>query len=553
MTMHRSALVWVTVAAALAAGQARAAERPLIVEIRVPTEAQVKINGYQTRSVGAVRHYETPPLPTGKSFTYTFTVTYRGKTVTRDLQVRHGAANTFDLRPDFRASAKGKVSPAEFEEIAEEAFIYGFPMVMNYGVMYEYYIDKSSDQYKCPFNQIYNTARVYTPKDKAVVTPNSDTPYSFFCADLRTEPVVFYVPEVEKKRYYSVQLVDMYTFNYGYVGSRTTGNGAGRFMIAGPNWKGEAPAGIKKVFRCETDFTFAVFRTQLFNPADIDNVKRVQAGYQVQTLSAFLKQPAPPAALEIKWPKIDKKSAEADPFAYLNFVLQFCPPVGPAKVEKPLRAKFARIGIEAGKPFDVRALSRANRDALARGMKKGMAKIEERVGTLGKEVNGWRIMYSGFGDRSVYKGDWLLRAAVAKAGIYGNDAAEALYPLLATDSEGEKCDCSKHNYTLTFPKGQLPPVNAFWSVTMYDAKTQLLVANPIHRYLINSPMLPDLEKNPDGSLTIYLQKDSPGKDKESNWLPAPDGPIYVAMRLYWPKKEALDGTWKPPAVMRAAR
>ena len=136
------------------------------------------------------------------------------------------------------------------------------------------------------------------------------------------------------------------------------------------------------------------------------------------------------------------------------------------------------------------------------------------------------------------------------AGIYGNDAAEALYPLLANDSDGNKPDCSKNRYTLTFPAGQLPPVNAFWSVTMYDGKTQLLIENPINRYLINSPMLPDLKKNADGSLTLYIQKDSPGEDKESNWLPAPDGPIYVVMRLYWPKEAALTGQWKPPAVQR---
>src|SRR5207249_10990715 len=145
---------------------------------------------------------------------------------------------------------------------------------------------------------------------------------------------------------------------------------------------------------------------------------------------------------------------------------------------------------------------------------------------------------------------WKLRAAAAMGGIYGNDAAEAFYPLLAADGDGDKPDCKKNKYTLTFPKGQLPPVNAFWSVTMYDGKTQLLIENPINRYLINSPMLPDLKKQDDGSLTLYIQKDSPGKDKESNWLPAPDGPIYVVMRLYWPKKEALDGEWKPPAVKK---
>ena len=446
--------------------------------------------------------------------------------------------------------AQEKFAKGEIKTIAEEAFVYGFPMVMNYGVMYETYIDKSSSQYKCPLSQLYNTARVFTPKDTAVVTPNSDTPYSFFCADLRAEPVVLNVPEIEKGRYFSVQLVDWYTFNVGYVGSRTTGNGGGSYLLAGPTWKGEKPKGIDKVFRCETEFAFAIYRTQLFNPADIENVKKVQAGYKLQPLSAFLKAPAPPAAPEIKWPKIDKKLAEGDPFAYLNFLLQFCPPVGSADVEKPLRAKFAKIGIEAGKPFPLDKFTAGEKAELMMGMKGGLEKIKKQVAALGKDENGWRVG-SAFGDRAFYKGDWTLRAAAAMAGIYGNNAVEALYPLLATDSEGNKPDCSKNRYTLTFPKGQFPPANAFWSVTMYDGKTQLLIENPINRYLINSPMLPDMKKNDDGSLTLYIQKDSPGKEKESNWLPAPDGPIYVVMRLYWPKEEALTGKWKPPALTPA--
>ena len=178
---------------------------------------------------------------------------------------------------------------------------------------------------------------------------------------------------------------------------------------------------------------------------------------------------------------------------------------------------------------------------------------DTRLATLGKDENGWRVPPNGFGDRQTYHGDWPLRAAAAMAGIYGNSPAEAVYPLLATDSEGNKPDCSKNRYTLTVPADHLPPVNAFWSVTMYDAKTQLLIENPINRYLINSPMLPDLKKNADGSLTIYMQKDSPGADKESNWLPAPDGPIYAVMRLYWPKEAALNGSWKPPAVQKIAK
>lgn len=453
----------------------------------------------------------------------------------------------FTATPCF---AQAKPLHGQVKPIAEEAFIYGFPMVMNYAVIYESFIDKASSQYKCPINQLYNTARVFTPKDTAVVTPNSDTPYSFFCADLRAEPVVFTVPPIEKNRYYSVQLVDFYTCNYGYVGSRTTGNNGGSYLITGPAWKGRKPDGIDKVFPCETDFTFAIIRTQLFNPADIENVKKVQTGYKLQTLSSFLKSPAPPAAPEINWPKIDKKSAAADPFAYLNFLLQFCPPVGPAAVESPLRAQFAKIGVEAGKPFAIDKLTPDQKADLEMSAKYGLERIEKRRSEIGKLENGWQVG-SAFGNRDFYKGDWTLRAAAAMAGIYGNNADEALYPLLATDSDGNKPDCSGKRYTLTFPKGQFPPANAFWSVTMYDGRTQLLIENPINRYLINSPMLPDMKTNDDGSLTIYIQKDSPGKDKESNWLPAPDGPIYVVMRLYWPKEEALTGKWQPPPVKPA--
>jgi hypothetical protein len=339
------------------------------------------------------------------------------------------------------------------KEIAEEAFVYGFPMVMNYAVLNQYFVNKESPQYKTGFNQLYNTDRVYTPKDTAVVTPNSDTPYSFFCADLRAEPLVLSVPEIEKGRYYSVQLVDLYTFNYGYVGSRATGNDAGTYMIAGPNWKGETPEGVKKVFRCETDFSMAIVRTQLFNPGDMDNVKKIQAGYKVQTLSAFLKKDAPPAAPEITWPKIDKELAARDPFAYLNFLLALCPPVGPADVEVPLRAKFATIGIEAGKPFPVDKLSAEQKEQLESAMKSGYEKIQQHIAHFGKDENGWRVTTSGFGDRASFNSDWTMRAAAAMAGIYGNDAVEALYPLLATDSDGNKPDCAKNWYTLTFQEG----------------------------------------------------------------------------------------------------
>jgi hypothetical protein len=441
----------------------------------------------------------------------------------------------------------------ETKSIAREGYIYGLPIVMNYAVMHDYAVDRNSGQFKAPFNQIFNEARVFTYKDTAIVTPNSDTPYSFLWMDLRAEPMVLTVPAVERSRYYSVQLEDGNTFNFGYIGSRATGNDAGDYMVVGPDWNGETPAGIKKVFRSTTQFALAGYRTQLFNPADMPNVVKVQAGYKAQPLSAYLKQPAPPTAPAVNFPKIDKELVKTNFFEYLDFSLQFAPP-GPE--EKEIRARLARIGIGPGKTFYFNDLSPEHKAAMAQGMRDGEAKVTQKVDNVGKDINGWRVA-SPFGDRAFFHGDWLLRAAGAKAGIYGNDAVEATYPITKTLADGQPLDGGKANYTLTFAAGQLPPVNAFWSVTMYDGKTQFLIQNPINRYLINSPMLPNLKKNADGSLTLYIQKDSPGKNKESNWLPAPDGPIYLAMRLYWPKTEPPsilppgEGTWQPPALVAA--
>src|SRR3954469_15851924 len=234
------------------------------------------------------------------------------------------AAMTVTTLTPIPASAQAKAEWPDIREakaIAEEGFIYGLPIVMNYAVMYEYSGDKNSGQYKGPFNTISNEARVFTYKDTAVITPNSDTPYSIMWLDLRAEPMVLSVPAVEKSRYYSVMLCDGNTFNYGYIGTRATGPDAGDYLVAGPDWKGETPAGIKKVFRSSTQFSAAAYRTQLFNPADMPNVVKIQAGYKAQPLSAYLKQPAPPAASAINFPKIDKEMVKTNYFDYLDFAL----------------------------------------------------------------------------------------------------------------------------------------------------------------------------------------------------------------------------------------
>src|SRR5437762_9286568 len=220
------------------------------------------------------------------------------------------------------------VTPGEARAIAKEAYIYGFPLVDNYRIQYSYFQDKQNPEFKAPWNEIKNIPRVYTPADTAIQSPNSDTPYSFVGMDLRAEPLVLTVPPIEKERYFSVQLIDAYTFNFDYIGSRATGNEGGSYMVTGPNWKGETPKGVKKVFRSETEFAFAVYRTQLFKPEDLDNVKKVQAGYKAQTLSAFLGTAAPPAAPALDFikpltPAEEKTSPKLSNI--LNFVLGYCP------------------------------------------------------------------------------------------------------------------------------------------------------------------------------------------------------------------------------------
>jgi hypothetical protein len=428
-------------------------------------------------------------------------------------------------------------------EISKEAYIYAFPMIAGYKAMYQLAIDKSGSQFKAPFNTIANDATTASPSDTAIITPNADTPYSALWMDLRAEPVVLCVPEVAKPRWYSVQLVDLYTFNYGYVGTQATGNGAGCYMVSGPNWKGTQPANIAKIFRSETEYSFAIYRTQLFNPSDIDNVKQVQAGYKVQTLSQFQNLSPPPPLPDPAFPKWSDDAFKLDAFSYLNFLLQFCPIV---PEETALRAKFARIGIGPGLPYELPKFDEG-KIATELGIKEGYEAIDKRRDHIAKTVNGWQIG-AAFGNRAFYNGDYLLRAAAALAGLYGNDEAEALYAQGLVDSKGDKLD-GQSKYTITFPADQFPPVNAFWSVTMYGGN-KFLVANPINRYLINSPMLPDLRKNADGSLTIYLQNGSPGKELEANWLPSPSGSFFLQERLYWPKETAINGTWKPAPVVR---
>jgi hypothetical protein len=277
-------------------------------------------------------------------------------------------------------------------------------------------------------------------------------------------------------------------------------------------------------------------------------VKRVQSGYRVQPLSAFLGQEPPSPAAAIDWPKPDPATMTTTPslFRYMAFLMDLAP-TDPSETD--VVARFAKLGIGAGLSFDENKLtpemSKALQDGIADGQKQFSDFKKAEIDT--KKVHSNQF----FGTRAFLKNNYLYRYAGAKLGIYGNSGEEAIYPAYFVDSTGTPLNAAERRYVLTFQKGQLPPANAFWSVTMYDGKTQLLVDNPLNRYLINSPMLPALKTDPDGGLTLYIQHSSPGADKESNWLPAPNGPFYAAMRIYLPKPEVISGEWKEPPMTKA--
>jgi hypothetical protein len=441
------------------------------------------------------------------------------------------------------SAAQEGISVQDARQIAKEAYIYGFPVVMNYETLHKQALDFKSPDYRAPFNTIASLSNVATPADHFVITTNSDTPYSFLWMDLRAEPIVVTMPKIEEGRYYSGQLIDLYTFNFAYIGTRTEGNDGGDFLVVGPGWQGEKPKGIKTVIHCETEFAYILFRTQLFSPSDIDNVKKIQAGYKAQPLSKYLNKPGPAAAPAVNWPEPTPAMLTSPAlFSYLNFMLKFCP-TDPS--EKELMARFAKLNIGAGKTFDFEKLSPETQKAVI----EGLGDVKPAVEAVMKQVNAGEVKSTDvFGTREFLKNNYLYRFLGAKLGLYGNSAAEAIYIPYFVDAGHQPLNASGASYVLTFPKGQLPPAKAFWSLTMYDGKTQFLVANPINRYLLNSTTLKSYKYGADGSLTFYIQKQSPGPEEESNWLPAPDGPFYAMLRLYLPGPEVQSATWKNPPM-----
>jgi len=454
------------------------------------------------------------------------------------------------------ACGPGLPTPDEAEAIAKDAYIYGLPMVLGYKTMNAYSVDQNSPEYKGPFNQLGCVARLFTPEDRAIVTPNADTPYCMSWIDLRAGPMVLTVPEMEPERFYHFQLVDLYTHNFGYVGTLTTGNGAGNYLISGPNWTGETPDGITDVIRSETGFIFSITRTQLFGPEDLTALTGIMDSYRLQPLSTFLGTEAPAATVIPDFPTWHEGSQfDERSFDYLDFMMSLLET--PGEGEEALWDRLDRLGIGADGTFDFAALPTEIQDALKAGVVAGFAEVEGMLADLtsdplasAKMLGTREFLLESSRENFGHENQHLIRAAAAHMGLYGNSGSEAIYPTYLADLEGQPYDASTNRYTLTFEEGQLPPVKAFWSLTMYDAATQLFITNPLDRYLLNTSMLEQFKREADGSLVLYVQRDSPGPDLESNWLPAPDGPFYMVMRLYGPEASALEGEWTPPPANR---
>lgn len=436
------------------------------------------------------------------------------------------------------ADKHSSAAPSEARAVAKDAFLYAYPVIYNYKTMYVQAIDPTGAEYTGGFGKFKHYSQPYTPKNIEIVTPNNDTPYSWAWLDLRAQPYVLSLPALPKSRYNVFQMIDLYTYNFAYAGVRATGFGAGDYLIAGPEWSGPTPKGIERVFKSESDFIGILGRTSMSGPADQKNVQRLQAQYRLRPLSAFLGQKPPAPAPAIDWlPWDEARATSIDFIAYLNQQLAFTQPQ--PESEQAMMRRFATIGIGPGKPFNAAALSASQRSDIEAG-------IEDAKQELKRAESQTRTSTGLFGTREQLGNDYTKRAVAAAMGIYGNSAEEAIYLGYEEDAEGKPLS-GDSNYVIRFKKGELPPVQFFWSMTMYDLPGRHLVDNPLNRYAIGD-RTPGLKFDQDGSLTLYVQHESPGKALESNWLPSPAGRFNIVARLYGPKPQALDGTWKLPKV-----
>jgi hypothetical protein len=438
-----------------------------------------------------------------------------------------------------------KVSPDEAQVIAQEAYIYLYPLV-TMDVTRRRAINMAPDKEPGfgPMN-LFNHVRAYPDANfREVVRPNFDTLYSTAWLDLTQGPVIVSAPDTAG-RYYLLPVLDMWTDVFASPGKRTSGTAAGSFAIVPPGWHGTLPPGVQRI-DAPTPYAWVIGRTQTNGPDDYAKVHKIQDGYRVTPLKDWGKTPSVPKAvidpnLDMKTPPLTVVNTmpASEFFRYGTELMKTNPPHA---TDWSLIARMKSIGLEPGKSFDASKLDPANKDAFAKGAAEGLKLMEEKVRTLARVSNGWQMNTDSMG---VYGDYYLKRAIVAMLGLGANQPEDAIYPLAIADAAGQPLKGGQ-KYVLHFDKSALPPVNAFWSVTMYDAEG-FQIANPLNRFAIGDRDA--LKYNADGSLDLYIQPETPGAEKASNWLPSPKtGVLGVTMRLYAPKAEALDGRWNPPAI-----
>ncbi len=426
-----------------------------------------------------------------------------------------------------------QLTPDEARAIAKDAYIFNYPLVMMYRTMYLQAIDTKSKSYSGGFGQWLHLG-TSSPKDTDIVSPNNDSPYSYAWVDLRAEPWVVTLPKIEKSRFYTSQWDDLWGFVLDNPGSVEDGNAGVTVLLASPTWKGKLPKGVKRVIQGDSSFLGTLTRTQLIDPKDLPNVEKIQKQYKLQPLSTYLGKPAPEPATAIEW-KPWKRRCRDD-----RRVLGLCE--FSAEIYDPQSTRQACfgqdgqncLGSNASKP------SAEIRAAMQQGMQDALAELKK----ASKHIADPSLFFRSRKDTDK---DYFNRALGVMVGIFGNVKKVSVYFAVPKDDQGELFDGSKGDYTITFTADQIPPAKNFWSWTMYKLPQRWLVDNPINRYSIGSAT-PGLKKAKDGSITITFQAKSPGKDKESNWLPAPEGPFWLVLRTYGPGKSILNKTWKMPPV-----
>ncbi len=428
------------------------------------------------------------------------------------------------------------MSDETLTQLAREAFTFAYPLVEQYRMLVAL-TNPQSPVFSADFNHFSAERSLHGPETTFIIRPNADTLYGGIFLDLRTEPMVIGVPEMEDSRYYSVQLIDSHTHNFGYIGTRTTGNRAGQFMISGPNWRGETPDGITQVIRTESYVPAGLIRIEVKGEDDLQRVHTLQDAFAVTPLSEFLGSETPASAPPLSWlaPIGQRDEWNPDFIKVLRFIHDDLIEAHPT--ETALFERYQSLEPLLDDP--------AKREIIRAAAKQQYQAIESEQDQLGKMVNGWRLTSAIFGNREQMQGKYQMRAAATYFGLWGNDLEEAYYPTAMRDANDEPLDASKHNYVLHFTADQLPKVKGFWSLTMYN-EAQLMHANELNRYGVGDRS-DHLQYGEDGSLTIYLQHENPSADKASNWLPTNNGPFTLTMRMYIPE----DTSYQPPALQAA--